>query len=106
MAGEKGSNEFEGINRARPKDFASYWKSRPYHFKELFGCEATNDNIKTAFQELKRKSLICAVTISDGCICRYCKKERLKKALSLKETMIDSLDIEEGEDEKEEPDDE
>ena len=75
MIPETLTNKFEGINRAKPAEFAAYWATRPVHFHSLFKSEATPKNIKAEFAELKRRNLICAVSVSHTCRCKYCRKE-------------------------------
>ena len=62
------------INRATKEGFMKYMLLNPLYFKSLSGKDATKQNIKLFFTQLKKEGLVAAANLPAEC--NHCKKTR------------------------------
>jgi len=65
-------NDMSGINRATPGGYRKYMLANPHYFKSVSGKDATKVNVEAEFDELRRKNLVAAASVSPHCRCKYC----------------------------------
>jgi len=64
---------YENVNRATIFGFVKYMLNNPIYFRELYGIEATEENVKAAFKKQRQDGLVAAAHLPAEC--DECKRD-------------------------------